>query len=1016
MKNNYISQGRILLFSTFCLILTPFFTVALTTHNVLHNYLPDHVIVQQSEISGTITDALGNPIAGIHVMVEGTNQGVVSNFDGTYIITANPNDTLIVSAIGFITQTIPVNNTSVINIQLQEDITQLDAVTLNAGYYTVLEKERTGSIAYLSSSNIEKQPVSNLLATMQGQLSGVFIKQSNGTPGGAIDIKIRGINSLRTEGNEPLYIIDGVPFSSQSLGDIQLSGGILAGTVSPLNTINPNDIESIEILKDADATAIYGSRGANGVVLITSKKGKKGKTKFSINTYTSAGKLTRKIDLMNTEQYLSMRREAFKNDNIETLPFFAYDVNGTWDQNRYTDWQKEFLGGTAWITNTQATLSGGSNTTQFLVSGSYRKETTVFKNDTYYGKANVLSNLNHQSENGKFKLNLSVSYASDKNTLMATDLTYQAVTLAPNAPALYDEEENLNWENNTFENPLAALDAQYEARNKNLLANTLLSYKLLPNLTAKLSMGYTDTQLNEVRTIPSTVYNPAFGLGSEFSILFLSHGKRNSWIMEPQLDWNLSWKKHQLNTLLGSSFQSQNSERLSQLGMGFSSNELLRSLGAATTLFVTANEKTQYNYQAIFARLNYIFDDKLILNLTGRRDGSSRFGPGKRFANFGAIGAAWVFSKEAFIQKGLPFLSFGKLRGSYGVTGNDQIGDYQYLDTYSISGNQYNGVIGLQPNRLFNPNFGWESNNKLELATELGLFQDRFFVTAAWYQNRSSNQLVGIPLPATTGFSTLQANLNATVENSGWEFDIRTVNLSNNSFKWISSLNLSIPKNKLLAFDGLESSTYANSYVIGEPITIDKVYEFTGIDPDTGVYTFKDFDEDGVVTNPNDKQFIANRSPEFFGGLNNTFNYKNWSFDFLFQFVKQQGRNYLYGLNLAGGMSNMPTEVLNHWPNSGTTADIQRYTTGANSDALNAYFRYGSSSATISDASYIRLRNINLSYSFPIEKTGVCSGKIYLQGQNLLTITNYKGADPEAQLLSYIPPLKQYALGIQLNF
>lgn len=346
---------------------------------------------------------------------------------------------------GYADQEFPVESNTFINIVLKADSLDMQEVEVNAGYYSVKESERTGSISRITSKAIETQPVTNVLAALQGRMAGVSITQTTGVPGGGFDIQIRGRNSLRPDGNQPLYIVDGLPFSSESLGNTQLSGPILPGAgINPLNNINPSDIENIEVLKDADATAIYGSRGANGVVLITTKKGKRGKTQFSFNTYTGAGVITRKLKLLNTSQYLEMREEAFANDGLTELPDWAYDVNGTWDRNRQTDWQKELIGGTAITRNVEAGISGGSENTQFLIRGTHFSETTVFPGDFSYGKTALHFNINHKSEDGKFAVNLSGNYVADKNNLLNTDLTRLATSLAPNAPALYSQDGSLN--------------------------------------------------------------------------------------------------------------------------------------------------------------------------------------------------------------------------------------------------------------------------------------------------------------------------------------------------------------------------------------------------------------------------------------------------------------------------------------------------------------------------------------------------------------------------------------------
>lgn len=972
--------------------------------------------VYQQTVTGVVSNSKG-PLVGTLVQIKGSHKSVLTDSQGKFSIVASSDQILIFSHLGFKTKELVVGDSLSLSVVLEEDAKTIEEVIVNAGYYTVKDKERTGSITSIKSSAIEKQPVTNVLATMQGRMAGVNITQATGVPGGGFSIQIRGVNSIRSEGNQPLYLVDGMPFSSESLGNFSLSGPIMGATINPLNGINPSDIESIEILKDADATAIYGARGANGVVLITTKKGKKGKTQFTIDSYTGAGVISRKLELLNTEQYLAMRKEAFANDGISTYPSSAYDVNGTWDRSRYTDWQKELIGGTAITRNISLGVSGGAGNTQFMVRGTHFSETTVFPGDFSYDKNAIHFNIGHQSDNQRFKLNLSGNYVTDKNNLLSTDLTRLAISLAPNAPALYDAVGNLNWANSTWENPLRLLNGNYLNATKGLTIGGTIAYSILSDLELKSTFGYSDTHLTESNKRPSTIYNPALGLTSAVSSNALNQSNQNSWSVEPQLNWKKSIGNGKLNVLIGTTFQERIANQLTVTATGFSSNALLDNLSAATTTQVTGDSEFVYRYMALFTRLNYSFQDKYFINLTGRKDGSSRFGPNNRFATFGALGAAWVFSKESFISEALPFLSFGKLRSSYGTTGSDQIGDYQFLNTYSPTGIGYNGIIGLTPNRLFNPDFSWEVNKKFEIALETGYFEDRIFLTAAYFKNRSSNQLVGIPLPGTTGFNSVQANLDATVENRGIELELRTVNFSKTDFKWTTSLNITLPKNELIAFPNLEGSVYANQYVIGQPLGILKVYEFKGVNPTTGIYEFTDYNGDGLLTDIEDRKKIIDTTPEYFGGLQNSLSYKNWQLDFLFQFVKQIGINSNILTALPGTASNVPTSVLDHWQQPGNVASSQIFTAGYNSAAINAYYnQFVRSDAAYSDASYVRLKNVSLSYTLPTSLTRAFSCKLYFQAQNLLTFTRFNGADPENQSRGQLPTLRVMSVGMQLKF
>src|SRR5690606_13254855 len=447
------------------------------------------------------------------------------------------------------------------------------------------------------------------------------------------------------------------------------------------------------------------------------------------------------------------------------------------------------------------------------------------------------------------------------------------------------------------------------------------------------------------------------------------------------------------------------------LGYGFANDSFLENLNAAGTLLILDEKEKEYHYQSVFARVNYDYRKKLFLNVTGRRDGSSRFSTENRYGNFGAIGAGWLFSEDLNVS----WLPFGKLRGSYGITGNDQIGDYQYLQTYMISDFPYDGNIGLLPARLYNPDFGWEENLKKEAALELGLFDQRVMLTTAYYNNRSTNQLINYALPCTTGFSSIQANLDAEVENSGWEFELSTEILNRNNFTWNSSLNLSLPSTKLLEFDDLENSSYASQFVIGEPLTIYKLYKLNGVNQQTWLFEFEDFNGDGQITASEDREYVADLTPKFFGGLSNNLSYKNWEFDFFFQFVKKQGMNEFFGGQPSGMMTNQTVSALDRWQEAGDQTAMQQFTTGGNAEALLAYSKFNISSGAVSDASFVRLKSIALSYNLPLGKDSGNSCRISLQGQNLLTFTKYKAGDPE-QLSGFLPPLKRITLGVQLYF
>lgn len=971
--------------------------------------------LQQNIIKGVVKDSLGIGMAGVNIIIKNTTKGTQSNFDGQYTIIAHPSDTLVFTYISFKSQEITVGNRTIINVVMEPDATSLDQVIINAGYYKVSDREKTGSISSITSQVVDDQIISNPIASLQGRLTGVQVVQNSGVPGSGFSVLIRGKNSI-SAGTEPLYIIDGVPFSSQSLSSRDVSGRVLPGAdFSPLSFLNPSDIESIEVLKDADATAIYGSRGANGVVLITTKKLRTGITTYNISAKSGLGHIAKKQKLLNTPQYIQMREQAFENDGISEYPSYAYDINGTWDRNKYTDWQDKLLGGTAYFQEYQIGVSGGNSTTSFSVSGAYRNESTISLEEDGYKRANGLAKLNHNSADGRFRLSLSTAYTYEDNDLPDSDLSYQALTLPPNAPNLYNEDGSLNWEDGTFNNPLADLEGDLGSTRNSLLVNALMEIKLLDNLSLRTNMGYQDTKLTESRTYPHTRFPPQYRFTSSASSIYTNDGLKNSWIVEPQLSYSLEKNNNKLDFLIGYSAQNEKSETFSQYAEGFASNAQINNLAAANYIQVTADSETAYKYQALFGRANYIHNKKYIINITGRRDGSSRFGPNNRFANFGAVGAAWIFSEENELKQLFPFLNYGKLRGSYGTTGNDQIGDYRYLNSYSSTGISYNGTIGLYSSSLYNPNFGWEENKKSELAVELGFLKNRITTTINYYRNRSSNQLIEIPLPETTGFSSVLANLDALVENNGWEFEFTTLNVQREKWKWNTSFNLTIPKNNLLEFPDLENSTYANSYVIGKPITIKKVLHFTGVDPQTGVYTFQDFNGDGQISNPEDSQQIIDTAPKFYGGLSNTITFENLTLDVFFQFSSQDTQNINIFGTAPGIMVNQSVEVLDAWTNPGDITNTQAFTTGSNYERSVGSFNLRQSDAAYSDASYIRLKNISLTYNLKNIITDSSNAKIFIQGQNLYTLTNFQGQDPE-MTQGFTPALRWLSAGFTLTF
>jgi len=963
------------------------------------------------DLSGKVANEKGEPLAGATVMVKGTSSGSSTNGEGIFRLKqVSPKAILIISFTGYITQEVVPGERSFIAVTLAINQNSLDQTVVIA-YGTTTKRMNPGDVSKVTSQEIEAQPVANPLAALEGRVPGLFITQSTGFPGSGFSVQIRGQNSI-SNGNAPLYIVDGVPFNANTLDRIQ------AGPItqqSPLSSINPLDIESIEILKDADATAIYGSRGANGVVLITTKKGRAGKTRLDMNVYSGEGAVTRMIDFLNTPQYLQVRREAFRNDGIAMNATNAYDLL-SWDTTRYTNWEKMLIGGTAHITDAQATLSGGNYQTQFLLGANYHHETTVFPGNLADNRGDVHLNVTNHSADNRLSATVSVSYSSDLNHLVPNDVTGTGfINIAPDAPRPYDSTGHLVWYDHgiNFSNPLGYLSQTYSAQTDNLIGNANLGYNLLPGLTIRASTGYTYTQLNQVATYPKASQNPALAPTAHATF---GTNSFKSYILEPQAEYVRSLGKGKLDLLAGASWQQEVTNGNILNAGNYNSDALLQSTAGAGSITSRTNY-TQYRYQSFFGRINYIWQNKYVLDLTGRRDGSSRFGPANLYANFGAVGAAWIFSEESLIRSGLPWLSFGKLRGSYGTSGNDQIGDYRYLSTWSATVNPYLGTAGLQPTALYNPDYAWEVNRKLEAALDLGFLRNRILVSANFFRNKSSNQLVNYTLPSQTGFSGITANLPALVQNEGWEFQLNTENIKTKAFRWTTSFNLTLSRNKLLKFPGLAASSYVNTYVIGQPLNIRKVLHFTGVDPKTGLYTYSG------TSIPTNETSILDFTPAWYGGISNHFSYKGFDLDFLFQFVKQKG--YQYNALAAivsppGTIYNQPVQDLNRWQQQGDEKPVQKYSTGPGGNIAayldNVYFT--SSDGMFGDASFIRLKNLSLSWTLPpsaVRSIKAETVKLFVQGQNLLTMTHYFGFDPENQTAG-LPPLRVLTAGFRASF
>lgn len=973
----------------------------------------DDVLAQTTDylqVAGVVASGRDSTLLS-NVTVKALPDGVstVTNLQGSFNLHVSSGiGTLKLSLLGYRDKIIAYNVTSDNNlfIAMDEADKNLDEVMVIA-YGNSTKRFSTGNVSKVTSRELDMQPVADPLMALQGRVPGLEITQNSGVPGRNVNVTLRGQNSI-AQGSNPFYIVDGVPWLANSLSQVATS----IGAQSPFVSINPQDIESIEILKDADATSIYGSRGANGVILITTKKGAGGAAKLEVNVHHGYSELTNTMDLMNTAQYIAMRNEALRNDQITPTNSNAFDLL-LYDRTKNVDWKELLIGNNPSLTNASLALNGGNKQTQFRIAGTYRNEGSVYAKDLHNTRMAGSFNVVHRPTNEKFNVSLTVNYSINENNLINRDLT-QDIYQAPNR-STYGASGEIAWSENGSPiraNPLGTLLRTFSSNSDNFITNLNVGYSFNPSLDLRLNAGHTKTILNESEVTPLRSLIPTTRQPTGYT----STGKNdfNSWILEPQLNYKKRIDDHKIEVLLGGTLQSEQNFREKIDASNFSSESLLKSLNAAATV-TGVSQHIQYRYQAVFGRINYRFSDKYLVNITGRRDGSSRFGPGRQYANFGALGAAWIFSEEAFFKNHFNFIGFGKLRGSYGVTGNDKIGDYQYLDTYTGVPARllpYLDVNGLIPQRLFNPNYGWENNRKLELALDLGLLDNHLLFSASWYRNVSDNQLVNYLLASQTGFTSVIRNFPASVENTGWEMEMDVQLIKRTSFSWRANANITIPRNSLLAFDNLEHSSYANTYKIGSPLNIQKVYRYLGISEATGIHQFAM--EEGRNT-------IVDLTTRFFGGINNSLTFKGWQLDMFWQFTKRPNvMNYqstLSGMPGTVGI-NQPVNVLQRWSEVGDVTSVQRFS-ATSAEVANANYRYvNESDGAYTDGSFMRLKNLYLSHdlNFLTKRYGwINSLRIYVQGQNLLTVTGYEGHDPETAHSLVLPPLRTFTIGFLLS-
>ncbi len=1001
-------------------------------------------IDEQITVSGKVTDENGDGLPGANILEKGTTNGTTTDSNGNFTITVDENAVLVFSFIGYLTQEISVNNLTVINVTMQPDVKSLEDVVV-IGYGTVNKSDLTGSVSSLKPSDLNPGANASIDQMMLGRAAGVQISQASSEPGGGLSVRIRGASSVNAS-NEPLYVIDGFPIdnSSNLTGNGMSndpnnpgSGFSLGSNFSPrnpLNSINPSDIESIEILKDASATAIYGSRGANGVVMITTKKGKTDKMTVNYNSYFGIQSIAKKVDVMSAPQYMQFMNDVSA-DQENGVVFTADQIAAIGEG---TDWQKEIYQ-TAPISDNNISITGGAGNTKIFASLDYFDQEGILKNT---GIKKYIGRLNFDSKVGKvvnIGFNINSSLVDDQNGTDGVNTNESAGPIY--ASINYDPSESIYGPDGTFSvspfltvnNPMSLVEGvKSTSKTVRNLLNFSIDYQIIEGLTAKLNMGVdVQNQRRDVHVSTLTLRgNPLKGSADITTLDRLSYLTEFTIAYDKTINSN-----HKFSLLGGTSFQKFEFRTFSGNISGFPSDDIqTNNLGLGDTntdnLLSNKEENTLLSYMG---RFNYTLYDKFLLTGSIRADGSSRFGENNKYGYFPSFAFGYKLSEEPFVPD---FFEELKLRASWGQTGNQEIGNYASQLTFGTGPNVVLGgqILGsVQPLRIPNPDLKWETTTQTNIGIDASMLKGKISVTLDYFLKRTTDMLFNLPLPVSSGYSYILTNVGE-VKNNGFEFMINSNNVTTDKFSWSTSLNLTTIKNEVVDLGRVDQIVTGNVQAVGNtaiikvghPLASYYGYEVIGIqragDPKPGFPKFKDQTGEGSIT-PDDQVIIGNPYPDFTWGLNNTLKHKNIALTFFFQAV--QGADLL-NINVLESMyppnfrRNRLATMLDRW-------------TPSNADAAwpsavdpNSYGGSKVNSMVLQDASYWRLKNVQLSYQVPTARISFLSSlKVYVTGQNLFTVTDYIGFDPEANSFgrnnvkldySSYPLARVYTLGFNATF
>lgn len=973
---------------------------------------------QESTLSGKVTDMGGLPIPGANIIVKGTTISAQTGFDGDFVINAKRGQILIVSFVGMKTIEVPASPSMV--IKLGDSSNQLETVVV-VGYGTQSKKKLTDNIARVTAKDIQQIPVSNVQNALVGKLAGVQITQTNGKVDGGINIRVRGAASI-SAGTQPLYVLDGIPLVTTD----ESSNG---APTNPLLTLSPNEIESIDVLKDASSAAIYGARGANGVVLITTKRGKEGKGTFSINLSQGVSQATHKRKWLNADQYIELFTEASINglgDAVEAEDTFDFLAQGTDWRNREvnTDWQDTaFQDG--FNTDADFSVSGGDAKTKYFLSGAYNNTTGIIINNALE-RITARTNVSHKISD-RFTAGMNLSFSRSEIDRIQDDNSFttplQAVAQSPLSPArLADGTANPN---TLYANYLLAMDNTFwKTIMRRVTGKVYGELKIIPSLKANSDFSY---------DLLSQTEDAWYGKNSPFMATdgeaYATSVNNETYIYSNYLTFDKTFgEKHNINAVAGMEFNKFN-RRFQSVTSIYFPNDSFQTIDGGAEVNAGSGNQTDYTFVSQFGRLTYSYDNKYILKASIRRDGSSRFGKNERFGSFPAFSAGWIISEESFLKDNAT-VTFLKLKGSWGKLGNAELGNFASRQLYESK--PYNLKSGLSFSQAGNDNLTWEKSTQIDFGVEFGLL-NRISVEADYYKKNTNGLLFRVPLSISSGASTINQNIGE-VQSSGVEFTLNTKNIDSDNLKWNTSFNITTNESKVVSMPNNNKDIVTTFTInrVGENISSFYLVEYAGVDSANGDALFvkntpnTDGSLDKSTTNDYSeaKRVVSgNPFPTLMAGLTNTMNYKGIDFSFTFQgewgasIYNSAGK---YQSVSADYFDNQTTDQLKRWQKPGDITNVpQARLYGSNGT--------GESTRFLDKTDFVRLRNLTIGYSLSgnaIKELGMSSVRLYATGVNLLTFTNYNGYDPEARRddtgigeeFYSTPPARTIALGVNINF